>query len=64
MEVVHRERLDETFELARAELAEENDSKGSLLAKELERRQVMAQRVVKRMLAGDTNALSQKIYIT
>lgn len=64
MEVVHRERLDETFELARAELAEEKDSKGSLLAKELERRQVMAQRVVKRILAGDTKSLSQQIGMT
>jgi hypothetical protein len=52
MEVVHQERLDETFELARAELAEEKDSKNELLAREVERRSEMAQRVVKRMLAG------------
>ena len=58
MEIVHRERLDETFELARAELAEEKDSKGALLARELERRHEMAQRVVKRMLAGDAGKQS------
>lgn len=49
---MHRSRMDETFELARAELAEEKDSKQDLLAREVERRTEMAQRVVKRMLQG------------
>jgi len=52
MDINHRERMDETFELARAELAEEKDSKGQLMARETERRTQMAQRVIKRMLQG------------
>ena len=53
MDINHRERMDETFELARAELAEEKDSKSRLMARETERHTQMAQRVIKRMLQGD-----------
>lgn len=52
MDLIARERLDDTFEMAQAELAEVKDSKGLLLAQEVERRAEMVQRVVKRMLQG------------
>lgn len=45
-------RLDDSFELAQAELAEVKNSKSALFAQEVERRTEMAQRVVKRMLQG------------
>jgi hypothetical protein len=44
--------MDETFELARAELSEERESKSILMGREVERRTHMAQRVIKRMLQG------------
>ena len=52
MDIIHQERMDETFELARAELSEEKDSKSMMIAREIERRTEMAQRVIKRMLLG------------
>jgi hypothetical protein len=52
MDISHRERMDETFELARAELAEERDSKSRIMSREVERHTEMAQRVIKRMLQG------------
>ena len=52
MDISHQERMDETFDLARAELAEERDSKSLLMAREVERHTEMAQKVIKRMLQG------------
>ena len=52
MDINHLERMDETFELARAELLEERESKNILMGREVERRTDMAQRVIKRMLQG------------